>query len=142
MHISSQQPKKVYELTIDDFTQFPIWTWADEDEDTVIPEDTQEVLPDEDNSALFVHSELRLNDGTSMVGILSVATSNHWVYVIEFVQTDGKLLSLSLQPQLAGFSEREQVASHLGNTTEQVFPIKYRTPFAFSDGQPLIGQIG
>jgi hypothetical protein len=133
--------KKVNELTLGDFSAHPLWTWDDEDEDTVVPQSYLGALPDEDNDALFVSCELSLHDGTKMTGVLSVRTRDHRVYTIDFPMPNGKFFPFPLQSRLKDLVKRDALATQLGKSREQIFPIAYTTPYTFSDGQPLVGHI-
>ena len=138
--ISSPTEKKVSELTFDDFVTYPIWTWADEDTDMAIPLGNLKTLP-EDHNALFVACEFLLCDGTKVAGVLSIRMSDHIVYLLSFPGANSGVFDFPLQPQLKDTVSRDQLATWLQRPLECIFPITYSTPYKFSDGQPLIGQI-
>lgn len=133
--------KKIGQITIDDFVAHPVWTWADEDdESTVMPLENSEILP-EDHDALFVACKLRLADGTSIPGALSVRMSDCSVYMLSFPKSNGTLFDFPLQPELKELVSREQLASHLQKPLEFVFPIEYATSQAFRGGKVIAGKV-
>jgi hypothetical protein len=134
--------KDISELTFSDFAVYPIWTWVedDENESLVMPVDYVAALS-EDHGTLFVACEFSLHDDTKMAGVLSVRMSDHFVYLLSFPKAGGGFFDFSLHPQLKKAVNREQFAAWLQKPPTRIFPITYNTPYVFSDGQPLIGQI-
>jgi hypothetical protein len=133
--------KSASELTLDDFSVHPIWTWAesDEDESLVMPLDYSGALP-EDHDALFVACELLLVDNTKIAGVISVRMSDYSVYLLSFSKADRGFFDFPLHPQLTTVT-REQLANQLGKRAEHIFPIRYNTSYTFIDGRLLAGQI-
>ena len=134
--------KSVSKLTLDDFTDYPVWTWAedDKDESLVMPLIYSGSLP-EDCDALFVACKFLLADGTESAGVVSVRMHDRSVYLISFPEAGGKFFDFPLRSPLKNSITREQLAVKLGKSLDCVFPIAYTTPYVFSNGQPFVGQI-
>jgi hypothetical protein len=135
--------KPVLTLNISDFNHFPIWTWEDEEyPDIVIPIIDFDPIPD-DNDAVFVKCNFTLHDGTVMDGVISVQVSDHRVYLLSFPEENGRLLDIPLQILLS--EERNinigKLCKLLNKNLESIFPLKFKTPFKFSDSTLLEGKI-
>lgn len=140
--MKSQTPtrKKAGQITMSDFIRYPVWTWSDEEEGTLMPKHISRILPD-NHDAVFVACECVLANGKRMRGVLSVRMSNKQVYMISFPNPDGSLFDFPLQPELKGLVTPEQLSNCLQLPIQDIFPIIYSTPYLFSDGQSLTGQI-
>jgi len=133
--------KKVRDLTYSDIGTHPVWTWADdEDESLVLPVEQYVPLP-EDHDALFVACVFDLHDGTHISGVLAVSPIRRWVYLLDFPKSEGGFLHFSLHPELRNLVTREQLATWLQKSLDDIFLIRYHTPFVFHDGQHLVGEI-
>jgi hypothetical protein len=133
--------KRVSDLDMEDFQNFPIWTWEDDDE-YVIPITNFETIPD-DHDAVFVKCEITTRSGIAIIGMVSVRMSDHSVYAISFPDESGKLMDVPLQPLLMELkkSQLNRLRSIMNTKTNELFPLKFQAPFRFSNGTPLEGEI-
>jgi hypothetical protein len=133
--------KPISNLNFSDFYDFPIWTWDDDGTD-VFPIIDFDPIPD-DNDGIFVKCNFTLHDGTSIGGVITVRMSDHRVYICKFPEETGQFLNIPLQP----FSAKEKsnnvdkLCKRLDKNPDGIFPLKYKTPFKFSDGKLLKGKI-
>jgi hypothetical protein len=141
MSQTPEEPNRKWagELTMADFVAFPVWTW-DDDGDIVVPVEFSMVLPDA-HDALFVAAELQLASHARLSGAVSVRMSDQQVYLLSFFGPGRESFDFRLQPELRSLASRAALASHLDRPHNDVFPIIYETPFIFSNGQRLAGQI-
>jgi hypothetical protein len=129
------------DLRIQDFLSHPIWGFVEEDEDeveTVVYSDNL-VLPI-GGGVLFVFCEYQFNDATILKGVVFVRLSDQSPYILAFPRPDGSLFDFPVNSSLAGMVTPEQLASHLEKTVDEIFPIKYETPFVFENGKKLTGE--
>lgn len=129
------------QLNINDFETHPLWTWEDDD-GRVIPLEVHEVISDEYDS-VFVKCEIIMRDGTKVYGVASVRMSNHEVYLISFPEENGQLLDIPLQPLLSDLKalQLEKLRRQYNKDLDDIFPVNFITPFKFSDGALLKGDI-
>jgi hypothetical protein len=141
MGLFMDNKKRVSDLNIEDFKDFPIWTWEDDDE-YVIPIIEIETIPD-DYNAVFVRCEITTHSDKSTIGVVSVRMSDHSIYVISFTDEKGKLLDIPLQPMLADrkIFQLNRLSNIMNKKTKEIFPLKFQTHFKFSDGTSLRGEI-
>jgi len=135
--------KDVAELTYADFVLHPVWSWAETDDESLVePVPCQGgVLPDEHTrDSLFVAATLRLADGTTTPGTVSVRLSDRSVYAVGVAVANDELVEVSLQAQLRGDALRE-LAHHFGPRAASVFPLRFSTDFAFAGGRRLAGTL-
>lgn len=133
--------KPVYFLNERDFQQHPVWSWCDDDEcEDVEPVEYQPYLP-EDHDALFVYCHLALNDGTKASGVISVRVSDRKVYLINFIDQNKELFDFPLQESLRNDTNIVLLTKFLKKDFKDIFPLKYRTPYKFQDGQRLEGVV-
>jgi hypothetical protein len=131
--------KQVYELTVDDLTQFPVWEFAldeegeeGQDEATVRP--SQAPLPLDASEAMYVvRAKFSLVDGTRHVGYL---TPGHAADDLGSTQP----LIITSRGQVifwmgAARGETTPLYQKLGKTAAQTFPI------AFKSDVPLVGGV-
>jgi hypothetical protein len=129
------------ELTFSDFVAHPIWGFADDDGDEVMPVDYPgHLIASDGGNAWFIACEFILNDGTKLPGVIYVRTTDHSIYMLVFSESDGRFFDFPVNSMMEGRVAPEELALHLRKTVDQVFPITYVTPYAFRDGQKLIGQ--
>lgn len=89
---------------------------------------------------MFVLCEYQFNDGTRLNGVVFVRLLDQSFYILAFPRHDGSLFDYPVHSPLAGTVTPEQLASNLGKTVDEVFPIKFETPFVFENGKKLIGE--
>jgi hypothetical protein len=122
--------KKVFDLVLQDFKNSPVWTWAEDvDEAFVIPIGLQNSIDDLD--ALFIYSVFDLYDNSQLEGFIAIRVPDLSVYSIGISNNDGLLMDYSLVPSLQ-LIKKEDIAAHIGKTTEAVFPLRYRAKSVFS----------
>jgi hypothetical protein len=129
-------------ISITDFLQNPLWTWEEDDGDTLIPIKYIEHLPD-DHNAIFIKCDFKLRDNTMLIGVISIRMSDHKVYLIKFSDDNGRLIQLPLQPELVSELQKQIIKIYqlLGKPHKDIFPLTFTTPYIFSDGSPLKGEI-
>jgi hypothetical protein len=133
--------KPISQLNMSDFEVNPLWSWEDDD-DKVIPINTNEVLPDE-YDAVFAKCEIIMRDGTKINGVVAARMSNQEVYLISFPGKNGNLLDIPLQPWLAEQKESQlkKLCNWFAKPLSSIFPLEFKTSFRFSDGTLLKGKI-
>lgn len=123
--------KAVDKLSIYDFYEFPVWTWAEEDDESmVVPWESQDSF--ENHDAFFVMAVFFLNDGTQSKGFIGVRAKDFYVYLISISDENGNLKDLSLQEELTPLQGKEIIAKHLNKPMEAIFPMKYYATNIFS----------
>lgn len=128
------------ELNISDFYTHPIWGFVDDDGDEVMPVDYPgHLIWSNGGESLFVLCKFTLNDGTNIDGVISVRMTNQSVYTLKFPYQDGSLFYFPVNSSLEGRVSPKQLAFHLNKVSDDVFPIKFDTPFVFEDGKKLLG---
>lgn len=116
--------KSINELSIKDFNEFPIWTWAEEnDESLVVPWTNQDAF--EDHDAFFVLAKFLLRDKTQKDGFIAVRTSDLFVYLISISNERGELKDFSLRFAPDLLTNRESIAKHLNKQSDFIFPLRY-----------------
>lgn len=131
----------VANLSIQDFLSHPVWGFVEEDEDEVetINYPDNLILPT-GGGALFVLCEYQFNDSTKMKGIVFVRLSDQTPYLLAFPRLNGSLLFFPVNTSLEGQVQPAQLAFELNKTIEEVFPLKFYTPFSFTNDSELIGE--
>lgn len=123
--------KAVDKLSIYDFYEFPVWTWAEEDDESmVVPWESQDSF--ENHDAFFVMAVFLLNDGTQSKGFIGVRAKDFYVYLISISDENGKLKDLSLQEELTPLQGKEIIAKHFNKPMEAIFPMQYYATNIFS----------
>ena len=125
--------KQVYELTISDIEEFPVWEFASDeegddgqDEATVRPLEFNAPL-DPSDGMFVVQSEFLLADGTKMQGYLSPAPKNELAYIQPIIITENGQIMFwyGIMKPL-----QEKITSNyssLGKSSEQVFPLIFKS---------------
>ncbi len=122
--------KKVFDLELQDFKDSPVWAWAkDVDEALVVPISLQNSIDDLD--ALFIYSVFYLHDNSQFEGFIAIRVPDLSVYSIGISNKDGLLMDYSLVPSIQ-LIKKGDIAAHIGETTEEVFPLRYRAKTVFS----------
>jgi hypothetical protein len=122
--VRGDMKKTINELSINDFKKFPIWTWAEEDDESlVVPWAHQDLL--EDHDAFFVLAKFLLKDKTHRDGFIAVRTSDLFVYLISISNEKGDLKDFSLRVDLDFLKNRESIAKHLKKQLDDIFPLRY-----------------
>ena len=125
--------KQVYELSLSDITEFPVWEFAvdeegeeGQDEATVKP--LEFTAPLDPSDGMFVlQAEFLLEDGTKMQGYLSPALQNELGYIQPTVITENGQIGFwsgIMQPS------QEVITSNynsLGKSPEQIFPLAFKS---------------
>ncbi len=139
------KPKANLNLALKDFYEYPIWTFYDDDfdEDRVVPVLlSKNVLPKEEEDRLvsiFVLSELTLKDKKKMEGVVYISLTDRLPFYLEFFRDDsefgysGRLISKT--------GTMSQLEMWLSKPKSSITPVKYDTPFKFSDGTNISGTI-
>jgi hypothetical protein len=126
--------KQVYDLTLEDFAEFPVWEFA-LDEEGEERQDEATVRPyvftlalDPHNGSFVVQTEFLLSDGTRMKGYLSPAVESKEIGYVQPV--------IIVEKSQIGFwsglkkPSAEEISSYyqtLGKTSEEVFPVRYKS---------------
>lgn len=140
MNILKPANKDLRELTFPDYIVHPIWGFADDDGDEVMPVDYPgHLIRSSGGEALFVACEFTFFDGTKQPGVINVRMTFRSVYLLEFPKPDGKLFRFPINSRMEGNVTPAELATHLHKPVDQIFPINYKTPYVFKDGQKLIG---
>ncbi|HEY3290026.1 MAG TPA: hypothetical protein VGK87_07870 [Anaerolineae bacterium] len=136
--------KTTNELTYADYIANPIWTLFDDDGDDMVPVEypgwTSEAVGGE---AVDAACEFILNDGTKVPGVVGIHMyyKRPWVpYVFEFPDVNGILIDFPVKKEFETPITREEMAQFLGKTIDQVYPIRFVTPFILPSGELLAGE--
>jgi hypothetical protein len=132
--------RKVSELTAESFIEYPVWTWAEEDDESLVqPVLKHNPLP-EDHDALFVVAQLTLANGRFLSGNVSVRCSDRKVYLVQVnVGTSSVVLPLFNR---SGLTEGiRKLAEAVKLSEDQVLPLQYATDFHFSWEAPICGEV-
>jgi len=132
--------KQVYELSLSDFQQFPVWKFAiteegeeGQDEATVRPfEYTAPLDPSE--GTFVVQAEFLLADGTNMQGYLSPSPQNELGYTQPIIISEkGQINFWSgiMQPSQESITS---TYNSLEKSSEQVFPLAFKSNVALLGG--------
>jgi hypothetical protein len=118
--------KPISELSIDDFLTHPIWTWADEDDESlVIPlEDINQ-----DHDTLFILANFILGDGTKIPGFIAVRANNFSLYLMALAGKNNRLFDIPLQLQLRKLIDIDKIQAELNKEAKDIFPIRYETTY-------------
>jgi len=131
--------KQVYELTVDDFTKFPVWEFAldeegeeNQDEATVRPS-TAPLPLDCSESRFVVRAKFSLADGTRYIGYL---TPGHAADDLGSIQP----IIITPQGQIifwmgSARGNTNPLYEKLGKSADQIFPV------AFKSDVPLVGGV-
>ncbi|MEW6179164.1 MAG: hypothetical protein AB1522_04475 [Chloroflexota bacterium] len=118
--------KRIFELTIEDFKAFPVWTWAEEDDESlVIPWQQPNAI--ENHDAFFVMATLHLRDHSQIEGMIAVRTSDLSVYSIAISNEKGDLIDFPLQGQTFSLKGKKKLAKYLNRALGEVFPLSYES---------------
>ena len=136
--------KQVSDLSPKDFKEHPIWGWHDEDGDSplVMPINETEIISGAKtkHNVLFISSEFMLHDGTRIEGSIGVVLSQRWTYLLSFFK-ENEIFSFSLNPHPKLLVTIEDLEIWIGKSVDQISPIRYMTPYYFSDGSAIAGEI-
>lgn len=131
--------KQVYELTVDDFTEFPVWEFAldeegeeNQDEATVRPS-TAPLPLDCSESRFIVRAKFSLADGTRHIGYL---TPCHATEDLGSIQP----IVITQQGQVtfwmgAARGNTNPFYEKLGKSAERIFPVTFKSDV------PLVGGV-
>lgn len=136
----SKLVRHVSDLTEQDFLDHPVWTWAEEEDESLVqPIHELEPLP-ECHDALFVAARFTLGNGRLLNGTVAVRCRDQQVYLLElFVGQDA--FDLPLQNQKGFLDGLQKLASALGISSEQVAPIHYETNYRFAGKSHVSGVV-
>jgi len=132
--------RAISELKEEDFLKHPVWTWAEEDDESLVePVKEYDPLP-EDHDALFVAGRLTLANGQWLNGTISVRCSDKKVYLLEAfvgpIEIGLPLLNTSdFKKAIGRFAEATKLAE------QQIFPLRYTTDFHFKGESPISGEV-
>jgi len=133
--------KLIDQLTFADYLAHPIWTFYDDDGDEVVPVQypgwASEAVGGE---GTFIICDFILSDGTRLPGVVGINIYLEIPHVFEFLDTDGRLVAFSVNRKLETAETRQKLAQFLGKTVDQVFPIRYVTPYILRSGRLLAGE--
>ena len=131
--------KQVYELTVDDFIEFPVWEFAlneegeeNQDEATVRPS-TAPLPLDCSESRFVVRAKFSLADGTRYIGYLTPGHAADDLGLIQpmIITPEGQVIFwMGAVP-----SDTGPYYQKLGKTAGQIFPV------AFKSDVPLVGGV-
>ena len=129
--------KKISQLTLKDFESQPVWTWADDDEDTVCPidKDISEV------DAIFVLADLWFNNGAQTKGFAAIRMSNKQVYSIAIADSTGSFIDVPLSPELKTLVDLSKLEKAFSLKIGEIFPIKFSVMSLSVLGKPIEGLI-
>ena len=141
--MSMSDEKKTSRLTYNDYLRYPIWGFVDDEDGEKMPvEYPGYFIWPEGGGDLWVLGQFELNDQSIVPGVVGIRMLNHSLYLLKFVRNDATLLTFFTSGPLWDLVKPEEVAAVLGRTVDQVFPLKYTTPYVFKNGHPLIGEFG
>lgn len=123
--------KPLYELCLSDFEDHDAWTWADEDDESLVcPIDEYcrafgDRLPDclPWKSEVFARGVVQTADGDRCIAEIAVREGE--VYVLNFARTDhaGTEVSVPFQDSLRRTRHIESLERFLGKKEEGIFPL-------------------
>src|SRR6266496_1196789 len=125
--------KQVYELTLSDFKEFPVWEFAldeegeeGQDEATVRPFGLKVPL-DPSEGMFVVQAEFLLADGTKMQGYLSPAPQNELGHLQPIIITKTDQISFWSGIRRPSQESINSSYNSLGKSPEQIFPLVFKT---------------
>jgi len=132
--------KQVYDLTLEDFAEFPVWEFAldeegeeGQDEATTRPYEFTEPLNPHDGM-FVVWADFSLVDGSKMQGYLSPALENELGYIQPIIITNKGQVGFwsgTMQPSQDVITSKYSL---LGKSSAQVFPLAFKSKVKISDG--------
>jgi len=132
--------RKISELGEEDFLEHPVWTWAEEDDESLVQPILNYAPLPENYDALFIAARLTLANGRFLNGTVSVRCSDQKVYLIEV--TIGEVtLDLPLVDRSGFASGIRQLTEATKLTKEEILPIHYETDVHFAGELPVSGEI-
>jgi hypothetical protein len=125
--------KQVYDLTISDFTDFPVWEFAvdeegkeENDEATVRPFEYTAPL-DPGDGTFVVQAEFLLADGTHMHGYLSPAIQNELAYIQPIIVTENGQVGFWFGIMKPSQELITSSYKSLLKSSAQVFPLAFKS---------------
>lgn len=131
--------KKVSALTIQDFLYHPIWSWAEEDDESVVESLPVGPFIPEDHDAVFLLADFKLRDTTSLKGTLSIRLSDAKIYLLSVPNPSGGFVDISVGRSVHSQSDPIRLAEFLNKSADETYPISYVTQFRFPNGKPIKG---
>jgi hypothetical protein len=120
--------KDFSKLTIEDFKEFPIWTWADDENEDLVISITDEIQP-EDHDSIFVLSDFNFKDGSNRQGYIGIRNYDRQVYILALADDIGDFIQIPLQPKLRNLFDSEKFEVTFEKKMNEIFPIKYSSIF-------------
>ena len=130
MEYSNVNPVRCYNLTLDHFRQFPVWTWYDgpgadkEYEDSVIPVLLTEEGLNDVHDLLMIHAHLTLPDGQQYEGNVVIGLGSADVYCVR-LWVDGVSHGFNKRSGDMADHDADVLRMQLGMPNLQIFPIRY-----------------
>ena len=132
--------KQVYELTLLDIKEFPVWEFALDEEDeegqdeaTVRPfEFTPPLDPNE--GMFIVQAEFVFADGTEMKGYLTPSSERKIGYVQPIIIADNNQIGFWHGIQKPSKDEISSYYKSFNKSSVEVFPITYKSVVELTDG--------
>ena len=121
--------KPISELNIDDFITYPVWTWAEEEDERLVKplEDINE-----EHDALFILSNFILRDGSKILGFIAVRAHDFSLYSVALAGKNNRFFDIPLQLELRRLIDAHKIEEELDKGMKDIFPIRYEaslTPY-------------
>lgn len=130
MKPSLQTRKAINELNHEDLEAFPIWEFANDEEENEEQDETW-VRPvpgnviDLDQYSLSVAADFVTASGKAISGAVDVTTADEFEFGHAFLLYDDRYIFVSSEKFPDGNQERNAVALALGLPVEKAFPLKF-----------------
>ncbi len=141
MALLEKQAKNVTFLTLEDFKQYPVWTWYETlyDESLVAPVKLTHPLQDEFANVFFILVTVILHDDTVLHGTIGFNLSNNSVFYLSFFKNGDEFrFDGSKTP---GIGTLEKLSEWLGKPEDGITPLQYESPFVLEDGTHITGEL-
>ena len=132
--------KQVYELTLLDIKEFPIWEFAldeeneeGQDEATIRPFEFAPPL-DPSESMFIVQAEFIFSDGTELKGYITPSPEREIGYIQPTIIMDNEQIGFWHGIQKPSSEEISSYYKSLNKSSAEIFPITYRSMVALTDG--------
>lgn len=136
--------KLARELRFSDYLDHPIWTAYDDGSDYEITVDYPSWTVGSENKkpeteAVTILGEALCADETEFPCIICFSTYRAEAYYLEIYKSEHDSFGFPVAKPLEGKVTREQLANYLGKQVNEVFPLRYTSPFIFWNGKRIEG---
>lgn len=136
------ETRNLTQLKPTDFRNHPLWMPTEDlyNEDAVSPCDSCDPIPLE--GVFYVSAQFRFADQSAFSGFIRLSEGETMAIAIAINEAEFVFYSLSEAIREALGDTQSAFARKVGKEPQQVFPLEYVSPFRFSDGVPIEGNVG